>query len=119
MTASNSERDPDVTLSPSVMSRVRITLSHDPMSLLRVARRVAHRRLARAFASETSFAAPTASAYRVFDRTAKRTQKDRAASRDGGERSRTVDYVRDEVADRLTERLLVMCLCSLRCKRTG
>ncbi len=27
--------------------------------------------------------------------------------RDGGERSRTVDYVRDEVADRMIERLMV------------
>jgi NADH dehydrogenase [ubiquinone] 1 alpha subcomplex assembly factor 5 len=89
------------------------------MSILHVAHRIAHRRLARAFASEASFTAPTASAYRVFDRTAKRTQKDRAASRDGGERSRTVDYVRDEVADRMMERLLVMCLCSLHRNRTG
>ncbi|KAF8559137.1 S-adenosyl-L-methionine-dependent methyltransferase [Imleria badia] len=71
------------------------------MALLRAAR-VAPRWLARAFASDT----PTASVYRVFDRTAKRTQKDRAASRDGGQRSRTVDYVRDEVADRMMERLL-------------
>ncbi|KAF8138313.1 S-adenosyl-L-methionine-dependent methyltransferase [Boletus edulis] len=77
------------------------------MSLLPVARRVAPRcNLARAFASKTPFAAPTASVYRVFDRAAKRTQKDRAASRDGGERSRTVEYVRDEVADRMMERLL-------------
>lgn len=76
------------------------------MALLRVARQVVPRRLARAFASET----PTASVYRVFDRTAKRTQKDRAASRHGGQRSKTTDYVRDEVADRLMERLLVMHL---------
>lgn len=101
------------------MSRVRVTPSHDAMSLLRVAHPVAHRGLARAFASETPFAAPTASAYRIFDRTAKRTQRDRAVSRDGGERSRTVDYVRDEVADRMMERLLVMCLCSLHRDRIG
>ncbi|KAI0784858.1 S-adenosyl-L-methionine-dependent methyltransferase [Abortiporus biennis] len=44
--------------------------------------------------------------YQVFDRKAKRLQKDRAVARDGGERSRTVDYVRDEVADRLIERLM-------------
>ena len=68
---------------------------------------VATRHLARAFASEASF---TASAYRVFDREVKRRQKDCAVSRDGGKRSRTVDYVRDEVADRMMERLLVMCL---------
>ncbi|KAI9574829.1 S-adenosyl-L-methionine-dependent methyltransferase [Boletus coccyginus] len=76
------------------------------MSLLRVTHPVAHRGLARAFASETSFPAPITSVFRVFDRTAKRTQRDRAASRDGGGRSRAVDYVRDEVADRMMERLL-------------
>ncbi|TBU28754.1 S-adenosyl-L-methionine-dependent methyltransferase [Dichomitus squalens] len=43
--------------------------------------------------------------FQVFDRNAKRMQKDRSAVRDGGERSRTVDYVRDEVADRLVERM--------------
>ena len=45
--------------------------------------------------------------YLVFDRHAKRLQKDRSAINGGGERSRTVDYVRDEVADRLIERLMV------------
>lgn len=49
----------------------------------------------------------TVGPFQVFDRNAKRIQKDRAAARDGGERSRTVDYVRDEVADRLVERFLV------------
>ncbi|KAJ8517965.1 hypothetical protein ONZ45_g4903 [Pleurotus djamor] len=33
-------------------------------------------------------------------------QRDRAATREGGERSRTVDYLRAEVADRMMERLL-------------
>ncbi|CEL59468.1 hypothetical protein RSOLAG1IB_03401 [Rhizoctonia solani AG-1 IB] len=46
------------------------------------------------------------SPFRLFDRNAKRIQKDRAASRESGERSRTVDYVREEVADRLFERVL-------------
>ncbi|QRW15966.1 methyltransferase domain protein [Rhizoctonia solani] len=46
------------------------------------------------------------SPFRLFDRNAKRIQKDRAALRDSGERSRTVDYVREEVADRLFERVL-------------
>lgn len=50
----------------------------------------------------------TVGPFQVFDRNAKRVQKDRAASRDGGARSRTVDYVRDEVADRMMERLLVL-----------
>jgi len=36
----------------------------------------------------------------------KRSQKDRAVTRDGGNRSRTVDYVRNEVADRMIERFL-------------
>lgn len=49
----------------------------------------------------------TVGPYQVFDRRAKRLQKDRSALRDDGERSRTVDYVRDEVADRLIERLMV------------
>ncbi|RDB20096.1 Arginine-hydroxylase NDUFAF5, mitochondrial [Hypsizygus marmoreus] len=44
--------------------------------------------------------------YQVFDRHAKRLQKDAAAARDGGARSATVDYVRDEVADRMMERFL-------------
>ncbi|KAI0065953.1 S-adenosyl-L-methionine-dependent methyltransferase [Artomyces pyxidatus] len=44
--------------------------------------------------------------FQVFDRNVKRLQKDRAASHDGGERSRTVDYVRDEVAERMIERFL-------------
>ncbi|KAH7876413.1 S-adenosyl-L-methionine-dependent methyltransferase [Lentinula edodes] len=43
--------------------------------------------------------------FQVFDRETKRIQKDRAASKDGGESSRTVDYVRDEIADRMMERL--------------
>ncbi|RDX55395.1 S-adenosyl-L-methionine-dependent methyltransferase [Lentinus brumalis] len=43
--------------------------------------------------------------FQVFDRNVKRMQKDRAAARDGGERSRTVDYVRNEIADALSERM--------------
>ncbi|KAJ7368776.1 S-adenosyl-L-methionine-dependent methyltransferase [Mycena albidolilacea] len=41
--------------------------------------------------------------FQVFDRNVKRIQKDRAALR---EDSRTVDYVREEVADRMMERFL-------------
>ncbi|OSX59519.1 hypothetical protein POSPLADRAFT_1184289 [Postia placenta MAD-698-R-SB12] len=48
----------------------------------------------------------TVGPYRIFDRHAKRRQKDRSALREAGVRSRTVDYVRDEVADRMIERLL-------------
>ncbi|KAF9580662.1 hypothetical protein BGW38_002602 [Lunasporangiospora selenospora] len=43
-------------------------------------------------------------AFRVFDRVAKRLQKDRAAS--NVEESRLVDYVKDEVAFRVVDRLL-------------
>ncbi|KAG1752479.1 S-adenosyl-L-methionine-dependent methyltransferase [Suillus paluster] len=77
------------------------------MSLLRVVTRHAARPLTRAFASEPSSSFSTATGvYTVFDRTAKRKQRDRAVSRDAGVGSRTVDYVRDEVADRMMERLL-------------
>jgi len=49
----------------------------------------------------------TVGPFQVFDREAKKLQKDRAIERDAGVASRTVDYVRDEVADRMMERLLV------------
>ena len=41
----------------------------------------------------------------------KRLQKDRAVAWDGGNRSRTVDYVRNEVADRMIERFLASLHC--------
>ncbi|KIL62164.1 hypothetical protein M378DRAFT_1056089 [Amanita muscaria Koide BX008] len=44
--------------------------------------------------------------YLVFDRQAKRRQRDRAAIVNNGSRSTMVDYVRDEVADRLMERFI-------------
>jgi NADH dehydrogenase [ubiquinone] 1 alpha subcomplex assembly factor 5 len=43
--------------------------------------------------------------YQIFDRAAKVLQKDRAASYENGERSVTVDYLRNEVAERMMERL--------------
>jgi len=46
-----------------------------------------------------------AATFQIFDRNLKRTQRDRAA--DNAEESRKVDYLRDEVANRLAERLLV------------
>jgi hypothetical protein len=58
--------------------------------------------------------AGTVGPFQVFDRNTKRLQKDRAASRDGGARSRTVDYVRDEVADRMMDRLLVLVMWPFR-----
>ncbi len=48
----------------------------------------------------------TQSPFQVFDRHAKRLQKDRAAARDEGHRSRTVDYIRDDVANRMIERFM-------------
>lgn len=50
--------------------------------------------------------------YQVFDRDAKRMQKNRSATKLGGEASRTVDYVREEVADRMVERLMVGSIIS-------
>jgi hypothetical protein len=68
---------------------------------------------ARLLATNASNASPpsfnTVGPYEVFDRRVKRLQRDKAALRDGGERSRVVDYVRDEVADRMMERFMV-CL---------
>ncbi|QRV87568.1 methyltransferase domain protein [Ceratobasidium sp. AG-Ba] len=77
------------------------------MSFIRTASR--SRSLARQYATASGpspFGAHAMSPFRLFDRNTKRMQKDRAALRDSGERSRTVDYVRDEVADRLIERVL-------------
>lgn len=45
--------------------------------------------------------------FEVFDRKLKCLQKDSAAVRNDGENSRVVDYLRDEVANRMIERLLV------------
>ncbi|KAG6841820.1 hypothetical protein C0991_006227 [Blastosporella zonata] len=78
------------------------------MSLARLAhRRVAH---CRNFAAISSSSPPhrtgSVGPYQVFDRNVKRIQKDQAATREGGARSRTVDYLRDEVADRMMERFL-------------
>lgn len=57
--------------------------------------------LGRCFATVSSSTGP----YRVFDRYTKRLQRDAAASKENGHYSRTVDYLRDEVADRMMERL--------------
>ncbi|KAL0070104.1 hypothetical protein AAF712_002591 [Marasmius tenuissimus] len=52
-----------------------------------------------------TFSPKTTGPYQVFDRQAKRMQRDRASLRDGGNASRTVDYVREEVAYRMLDRL--------------
>ncbi|KAF9057860.1 S-adenosyl-L-methionine-dependent methyltransferase [Panaeolus papilionaceus] len=59
----------------------------------------------RLYATTSDFT-PSTNPYQVFDRKVKRIQKDRTTRGDGGERSRVVDYVRDEVADRMLERFL-------------
>ncbi|KAI0040429.1 S-adenosyl-L-methionine-dependent methyltransferase [Auriscalpium vulgare] len=77
------------------------------MLALRHARRAGSHTHARTFAAVSSSINPSGvGPFQVFDRNAKRLQKDRAVARDGGERSRTVDYVRNEVADRLMERFM-------------
>ncbi|KAI0355402.1 S-adenosyl-L-methionine-dependent methyltransferase [Trametes cingulata] len=42
--------------------------------------------------------------FQVFDRNVKRMQKDRAVTRDGGVHNATVDYLRQEISDRMIER---------------
>jgi hypothetical protein len=64
----------------------------------------------RPLASVADTVAPTP--YLIFDRYAKVLQKDRSALPNRVENSRTVDYLRDEIADRLTERMLVSIFLS-------
>lgn len=52
-----------------------------------------------------STVAPTPMAFQVFDRNVKKLQKDRAAAQK--DQSRVVDYLKDEVAARVSDRLLV------------
>lgn len=74
-------------------------------------RALATRANVRNYAAISSSSPPTnpntVGPYQVFDRNAKIMQRDRAAARDGGEKSRTVDYVRDEIAERMMERFMV------------
>ena len=56
-------------------------------------------------------AAHGAANFQVFNRDVKRIQKDRAAS--NVETSRTVDYLKDEVAARVADRLMVNKVYSL------
>ncbi|KAH7103058.1 S-adenosyl-L-methionine-dependent methyltransferase [Auriculariales sp. MPI-PUGE-AT-0066] len=66
----------------------------------------ARRALATA-ARGASLSPPAPAPYIVFDRNVKRIQRDRAAVAGGGQSSRTVDYVRNEFAERLIERLML------------
>ncbi|KAK0230411.1 S-adenosyl-L-methionine-dependent methyltransferase [Armillaria fumosa] len=63
------------------------------------------RTVPRSVRSLASVSSSNAGPFTVFDRKAKQLQRDRAAAKDGGKSSATVDYVRNEVADRLLERL--------------
>lgn len=65
------------------------------------------RTVPRSVRSLASVSSSNVGPFTVFDRKAKQLQRDRAAAKDGGKSSATVDYVRDEVADRLLERLEV------------
>lgn len=67
----------------------------------------AARCLSRPTRSFASIAPANVSPFLVFDRRAKQLQKDRAASKNDGADSRTVDYIRNEVADRMLERFEV------------
>lgn len=76
----------------------------------------------RSLASVADAVAPAP--YQIFDRYAKVLQKDRSAAQNRVENSRTVDYVRDEIADRLIERVLVsadptFCFAYLTVSRIG
>jgi len=64
------------------------------------------RQIVRGLAGVTPSAHSTPYTFEVFDRSVKQLQRDRAAVRNAGVNSRVVDYVRDEVADRMMERLL-------------
>ena len=76
------------------------------MFLPRLARSGSQRGFA-AISSSLPSSAGTVGPYQIFDRRTKRLQKNRAVTRDGSIRSITVDYLRDEVADRMMERFLV------------
>jgi len=84
-----------------------VTLNNHILSMFAItSSRLPHLR-SLAYLSPSQINTAVQSPFQVFDRQAKRLQKDRAAARDGGTRSRTVDYVRDEVANRMIERFIV------------
>ena len=87
----------------TMLSSARGRLAHNVF----LASRVARTRSLASVSSSSPINPNSVGPFQVFDRNVKRMQKDRSAERDGGNRSRTVDYVRDEVADRLIERMQV------------
>jgi hypothetical protein len=84
-------------VSPSVSSQMLPLRRHVPSRIPRI--------YSMSLASVAGVVAPAP--YQIFDRYTKVLQKDRSAGPNLVENSRTVDYVRDEIADRLIERMLV------------
>lgn len=77
-----------------------------PRPALHLLNTVARRRLATAAAAAAAAATTAAPlSFQVFDRTTKRLQRDRAGLNPAG---KSTDYLKDEVAARLVERLLVL-----------
>lgn len=64
-------------------------------------------RASRTLATLSPHTPPPTAPFQVFDPTTKASQRDRAAHREKGDKSRTVDYLRRELADRLIERFEV------------
>lgn len=58
-----------------------------------------------------------AGSFQIFDRHVKRLQRDRAAT--NAEESRNVDYLRDEVANRLVERLYAIFIIRISIDHMG
>lgn len=61
----------------------------------------------RALAVSTRALATQPSALHVFDQATKHAQRERANAPQHADQSRVVDYLRDEVAERMVDRLLV------------
>ena len=89
---------------PSIV-RTPVTVSPLMLSLRRHASSRVPRGCSRFLASVADTVAPAP--YQIFDRYAKVLQKDRSATPNRVKNSRTVDYLRDETADRLIERMQV------------
>jgi len=71
------------------------------------------RRLPRDYRQQYALQAPSPPMLQVFNDNAKYLQRERAAI--DAEASRRVDYLRDEVATRLSERLLVNSILQFMC----
>jgi ATP-dependent protease HslVU (ClpYQ) peptidase subunit len=74
-----------------------------PLTMNHFLKRTIH--LTRQWRGYASISAQDLAPFQVFDRHAKQGQRDLAAAKNNGATSATVDYLRDEVADRMLERL--------------